>query len=320
MKKKIYNVLIIGAGNIGAFYDTPKSKYVLTHAHAFSGHKNFKLIGFVDNDTKKAKEAAKIWGTKFFSSIDEAFSYSEIDVVCNSTPDAVHYEILKKILNKKVKLIFSEKPLTVELKEAKEIIKIAKNKKIAVAVNYRRRYVPEFIKLAEEIKAGLYGEFLTGTGYYGKGLKHNGSHLIDMLRLLLGEIKGSKIVNKTFDFRKDDPSLSAVLSFKNGKNLFLEYVDSRIYTIFELDLSFSGARFRIINSGDNIEKQLVKSDMKFKGYKNISEGLILKTSLDRSMYFAADNIYKYLVKGQKLFNSIEDSFKTMETTDKILHS
>jgi hypothetical protein len=34
IKKGIFNVMIILAGNIGAFYDTPDSKNIRTHAHA----------------------------------------------------------------------------------------------------------------------------------------------------------------------------------------------------------------------------------------------------------------------------------------------
>lgn len=321
MKNKVYNVLIIGAGKIGAFFDSPESKYVLTHAHAFTHHPGFKLIGFVDSDIKKAKKAAKLWKTKVFSNIDEAFDYcNTIDVICNATPDEIHYDILKKILDKKIKLVFTEKPLTRKLSEAREILKISKKRKIPILVNYRRRFVPEFIKLAEEIKAGIYGDFLTGTGYYGKGIMHNGSHLVDMLRFLVGEISSVKLIGKIFDYKQTDPSLSAVITLKNKKKFYLEYIDSRIYTIFEIDLLFSKGRLRIIDCGDKIEKQEIVSDKKFKSYKNISDSIVFKTSLNSSMYFAADNIYKYLINDEKLLNSIAEGLKTIESVNQILHS
>lgn len=320
MKNRILNVVIIGAGNIGAFYDTPKSKNILTHAHAFSVHKGFNLIGFVDTDLKKAKQAANLWSVKYFSNIDEAFNSNNIDIVCNTTPDEIHYQILKKILDKKVSFIFTEKPLTKKIKEAQEIIKISKAKKITVMVNYRRRFVPEIINLEKDIKAGLYGKFLTGTGYYGKGILHNGSHLVDMLRFLVDEIVGSQVISKIIDYKKEDPSLSAILKFRNKQNFFLECVDSKIYTVFEIDLLFSKARLRIINSGDEIEKQVIVNDNKFKNYHNIEKGLVIKTSLNKSMYFAADEIFNHLTKGKKLVNSIDEAYKTMLTSIKIHNS
>lgn len=318
MNHKKYNVLIVGAGKIGAFYDSPKTKFVLTHAHAFTQHEGFNLIGFVDTNFQKANDAAKLWGTRAFLNIDEAFSSEKIDVVCNSTPDEYHYGILNEILLKDVKIVFSEKPLTKNIAEAREIVKKSRRNKIPVVVNYRRRFVPEFYNLAREIKAGKFGDFISGTGYYGKGILHNGSHLIDLLRLLVGEVTISQIFEKTFDFTRDDPSLSAILKI-NSRNFYLNGIDSNLYTIFEIDLLFSNTRLRIIDSGNKIEKHVVVTDPKFNDHKNMVVSQVISTSLDMSMYFAVDNIYRYLKGTKKLLNPTEEGFISMETTDKILH-
>ena len=87
----VFNVLIVGAGNIGAFYDNPESKNVLTHAHAFYKHLNFQIIGFIDINESKAENAAQIWGGKKFINIKDAFNESNIDVVVNDTPDEFHF-------------------------------------------------------------------------------------------------------------------------------------------------------------------------------------------------------------------------------------
>ena len=54
------NVVIIGAGKIGAFFDSPDSSNILTHAHAFTANRNFRLLGFVDKDLNQAGRAAQI--------------------------------------------------------------------------------------------------------------------------------------------------------------------------------------------------------------------------------------------------------------------
>lgn len=46
-------VVIIGAGNIAAGFDTPESKKILTHAHAVVVNPDFQLLGFYDIDEKK---------------------------------------------------------------------------------------------------------------------------------------------------------------------------------------------------------------------------------------------------------------------------
>ena len=143
-----YNVLIIGAGNIGAFYDSPRSNRILTHAHAFQTHKMFNLLGFVDVNIKKAQKAASVWGGKAFFSIEQTFfSSEEIDAASVAVPDEFHFDIVKTLMRFPVRCIFLEKPVTKTITEANAILKLQRNKHIPIAVNYSRRFVPEFQKI-----------------------------------------------------------------------------------------------------------------------------------------------------------------------------
>ncbi len=315
-----YNVFIVGAGMIGAFFDIPESEKILTHAHAFTKHAGFNLIGFFDKDIKKAQKAANIWGGNAFESINEAFSSEIIDVVSVAVPDEYHYAVLKEISKFPIKVVFAEKPLTKTVNEAKEIVQIYKEKNIDVIVNYSRRFVPEFERIENNIEKGIYGEYLTGTGYYGKGIIHNGSHLIDLLRYLIGEIDTIKPISSIQDFYPDDKSISAVLTFENNKPFFIQYIDCRKYTIFEIDILFERKRIRIYDSGFKIEEYDIQENKIFKGYKNIVKNAEIDTSLHNAMYNAAENIYRHLIEGQNLKCNIEDGYKTLQTSIKIKES
>jgi len=317
-KEELLRVLIVGAGNIGALYDTPKSKNVLTHAHAFSLHKNFTLVGFVDTDEAKAKKASAIWGGKAFSSIKDAFSDEQVDVAVNATPDHKHFETLKELMKLPIRFIFTEKPLTGTLSEAKEIQKLAKQKNIGIAVNYRRRFVPDFITLEKDIKNGRYGEYLSGNGYYGKGIVHNGSHIIDLLQYFIGEITSATPLIPSETKNGYDPEISYMIQFNGGKSFILQNIDYRNYTIFEVDLLFSKARLRITDSGFRIETQKVKDDKVFHGYRNMEVCAVKDTSLGMAMYFCADNIYRHLSKKEPLACSLADGCSTMSAISKIV--
>lgn len=317
---KKFNALIVGAGNIGAFFDNPESEKILTHAHAFTKHAGFKLIGFFDKDIKKAEKAANIWGCNVFESINEAFSSEIIDVVSVAVPDEYHYTVLKEISKFQVKVVFAEKPLTKTVDEAKEIVQIFKDKNIDVIVNYSRRFVPEFEKIKKEIDRGIYGEYLTGTGYYGKGIIHNGSHLIDLLRYFIGEIDTIKPICSISDFYSDDKSISAVLTFENNRPFFVQTADCRKYTIFEIDILFERKRIRIYDSGFKIEEYDIQGNKIFKGYKNIVKTAEIDTSLHNALYNAAENIYNHLIEGQNLKCNIGDAYKTLNTSIKIKES
>ena len=287
--EQIYNVIIIGAGNIGAFFDSPEDDKVLSHAHAFKEHEGFNLLGFVDIDIDKAKKAASVWGGKAFKDIEEAFNATRIDVAVVAVPDEYHYSILKKLSGFPLRVVFTEKPIARTLNEAEDINRKFIEKNIGMVVNYSRRFVPAFEKIKKEISEGAYGAYLTGTGYYGKGIIHNGSHLIDLLMFFIGDIKEIVPLGELADFYEDDKSVSAVLAFEDKKQFFLQYVDCRKYTLFELDLLFEMKRIRIFDLGFKIEEYDVQDSKVFNGYRNIVKTAVYDTSLKRkftSMYFA----------------------------------
>lgn len=315
--EKQYNVLIVGSGNIGAFFDTPFSENILTHAHAFYITKGFNLLGFVDVSKQKVEDAAKLWKVNCFSSLEEAFDKNKIDVVSVCVPDDYHYDILKKVSNFPVKLVFAEKPLAKSLNQAEEIIKKYKEKNIKCLVNYSRRFVSKFKTLKDSILNGEYGDFICGNGYYGKGTLHNGSHLIDFLRYTIGEIKDVKAINHNFDFYKDDPSVSAVLNFQKGGNFVMQNVHCSNYTIFELELLFEKKRIRIVDSGFKIEEYDVLNSEIFSGYKNLFKAKEYKTDLNKAMLNSVINIYNNLMDNEALKCTLEDGYRVMEICESL---
>lgn len=316
MKQK-YSVLIIGAGQIGSFYDSPKSKDILTHAHAFSSHPGFNLLGFVDKNQNQAKKAAKIWRTETFPDIKSVYKNNKVDVVVEAVSDEYHFKVLKKISEFPVKLVLAEKPLTINVDDGKKIIELYNKKKIPVLVNYSRRFVPEFQDLQKNIKKGLFGAYLSGSGYYGKGFLHNGSHMIDLLRYLIGEIKDSKRISEETDFSKNDKSMSVVLHFNNDRYFSLQNINCQKYSIFELDLFFEKARIRIINSGFQIEEYVVNEDEKFKGYRQLTKKKNIETQLNKACYYCADNIYNFLRDTEEIHSTMEEGLKTLIACKKI---
>lgn len=315
--EKEYNVLIIGAGNIGAFFDTPESSNVLTHAHAFTKIQEFNLLGFVDADSDKAEKASILWNTLHFKSLEEAFKKNRIDIVSLCVPDEYHYELLKKLAYFPIKLIFAEKPLAKNLKEAEEIISLYNKRNVKCLVNYSRRFVPEFEILKASVLSGDYGKFICGNGYYGKGIMHNGSHLIDFLTYIIGEIEDVKTFNYDYDFYNDDPSISAVLKFQKCGTFTMSNIPCSNYTIFEIELLFEKSRIRIIDSGFKIEIHELLNNSLFKGYRNLVKNDELNTSLGNAMENAVINIYNNLSFNEELKCTLENGYRAIEVCEKL---
>lgn len=299
------NALIIGSGQIAAGYDNPQDNCVLTHAHAYTKHDKFNLLGFYDFDFEKAKIAAAKWGVNAFSALDEI---KNVDVVSICSPDNFHLSSLKEALRLNPKLVFLEKPLSDNLEEAKEIIEISK--KVPILVNYSRRFVPEFQELSKKIKEGKFGAFQYGVGYYGKGFIHNGSHMTNLLDLLVGKVTNADIVQEFEDFYPNDKTKTAILTI-NNKIFTMKGLDCRNYTIFELDLMFEKGRIRILESGKKIEIYLPKESDKYAGYVNLELSETINTNLDFAMLNAVDNIYQHLENKKPLKSTVQQAFEAI---------
>ncbi len=117
--KKIYNVGLIGCGNIAETY--------------FRAHKyfnNFKIIKCADINIMAAKKCAKLYNILSVS-VDELINDNQIDVILNLTIPKAHYIIAKKALMSG-KHVYSEKPLAISLKQGENLIKLANKKKLYI--------------------------------------------------------------------------------------------------------------------------------------------------------------------------------------------
>lgn len=296
----MYSALIIGAGQIAGGYDNPSDNDILTHAHAYENSKNIELLGFYDINIEQAKKMASKWDSKAIEDLDEVKS---IDVVSICTPNSFHLKSVQDALKLNPKVIFLEKPVSDNLKDAQEIYEISK--KVPVLVNFSRRFVKEFQELAKDIKTGKFGKYQTGSGFYGKGFIHNGSHMRNLMELFLGDIKKITILEEINDFFENDTTKTAILEFENDKKFFMQGCDCNKFSIFDFDLMFEKAKIRIINSGNNIEIYTVKENLIYKGYYSLCLNKSYPTELNFALQNAVSNIEEFITCGQKLISPVK---------------
>lgn len=291
------NVLIIGAGQIAAGYDSPSSTKILTHAHAIHRHPGFNLIGFYDTDKKKAAAAAKKWNSQAFDNLSGA----DILVIC--TPDSNHLDSIRQAVALAPKLIILEKPIASNYNDAEQIISAVRG--LPTQVNLSRRFIREFQALSLDVK--YYGTFLAGTGYYGKGFVHNGSHMIDLLKMLLGEIISVTVLNEFHDYSSDDLTKDVMIHYNNGGEFYMKGINCNLLTIFELDLIFEKARVKILDSGERIQIFRLSQSEKYQGYINFTNSEEIRTEIDNAMYNLYQNIYDFVIHNAELLSPIENA-------------
>jgi len=313
-----YKVGIIGAGRIASGFDNPRTKKILTHAHAYAVHPQTDLVGFFDINRKASKAASKKWSTFAFMSLEAMFREAKPDIISVCTPDENHFSTLVKVVRYRPRLVICEKPVTTDLQKTKKILNLYKAAKIPFLVNYSRRFDNKIQKLRREIRSSKYGKTLSASGIYTKGILHNGSHLIDLCRYLFGEVLEFKTMYAVPDYKKNDRSVAGFINFERCPHFHLMVGDARNYSIFELDILLEKKRFRFFNSGFNVSIQKVEKDPLFKGFQNLGKPAVVKTSLNRVPLTLVNNAINYLEHKQSLICDIEDVLKTQEFCELLL--
>ncbi len=112
------------------------------------------------------QKAQKYSIPRCYRTVDELLADSDITSVHNCTPNNLHFEINKKVIESG-KHIFSEKPLTMESGQSKALLDLLKaNPDIVAAVNFLYRMNPLVQEMKQRIKHGDIGKPILAHGSY----------------------------------------------------------------------------------------------------------------------------------------------------------
>lgn len=160
MKK--YNFAILSAGNIAGVMAGTVSKMT------------DELVPYAigARDLGRAKAMADKFGfEKSYGSYEELVRDENVDLVYVASPHSHHYEHVKLCLNHG-KNVLCEKAFTVNAKQAKEIIALAKEKNLFLGEAVWTRYMPWVPKVKELINQGEIGEVQAVQCVFGQPLMH----------------------------------------------------------------------------------------------------------------------------------------------------
>lgn len=317
-KKAKYNALIVGAGNIGAGYDTPESGDILTHAHAYMEHQDTALVGFVDFNKETGIRAANTWQTGFFSSLGKAFEQESIDIVSICTPTTTHAEILRTVLPFGPKLVICEKPMTSDTIEGEHIAEEYKASGIPLLVNYSRRFSHDIASLGKQIKAGEFGRMQNVRCIYTKGLHNNGSHMVDLLRVFCGELTPKTLLASLEDHIPGDLSVAAFLVSNTCDQIYLTIGDARTCSVFEMDILFEKGRIQLLDSGNRICIQRCEEDSQYPGYVTLVSSKVIETDIKYACQHMVENAVAHIDNSTApLLCSAQEALATQRTLDRL---
>lgn len=293
--------VIIGCGNIAGGYDASASPgdWPLTHAGAFSAHGGFELTACCDPDSQKRTEFQRKWNVLESSSHPEELDISErsIDVVCICSPTSVHTQHLGTALAWKPKLLFCEKPVTLDTHETEYWVQRYADAGIPFIVNHNRRWAPDVLMLKDDLAQNKWGAVRSISATYNKGILNNGSHMVDLIHFLLGTMKLKSAGSEVYDHWPHDPSIPALLETETGVPVALNIANAKDYALFELQLVTEKGVLRMEAGGMNWSSQPVIDSPDFPGYRSLSSANQIAGRYREAMSCAVENIYNVLTVG-----------------------
>lgn len=295
------------------------SEFPYTHAGAYKRDGRFNLTACVEPDESRRKTFMEKWNvSRGFSSIDEALhSGNQFDVISICSPTPSHIHDLEIALQLKPKLIFCEKPVTTSFIETERLVVACQNANVQLAVNYSRRWDVDISALQADMQAGKWGQLRSVVGIYNKGILNNGSHMVDLLHLLVGEMNIVKVGQPVQDFFENDPSVPAWLEAENGLPVQLVCGHAEDYAIFELQMIFSQGVLSMEEGGIFWRERRAKDSETFKGYRVLDEGVRRAGQYPATMCTAVDNIYRAITQGDALAGTGESALAAQRLCEQI---
>ena len=197
-------------------------------------NKRNKLTTVYSSNLARAKFIAEKFSAKNYFNDFQEFLKEDFDALYISSKNSDHYwQVIEAA--KAGKNILCEKPLALNSTQVKEMIEVCNQNNVQLAVNYVYRFHPLVIKAKELIDKQLLGKIVYISANYnvnyspndnfrftkadsgGGALRDIGTHMIDLLMFLGGEIKQVKgfVDNVVYSSQVDDNAL-AVLKFEAG--------------------------------------------------------------------------------------------------------
>jgi predicted dehydrogenase len=252
--------VLVGFGGISAGLadDARMKRYFryATHAQVLRDHPDFECIAVVDPRQDARDAAQSIWKIPI-TAADVAELPADLapDVAVIATPPDARLGSIPPHASLRGLLV--EKPIgSPGSGDSRRFMDYCLAHDIAVQVNFWRRGDVALQNLATGELHKLIGQCQAGSALYGNGLFNNGIHLIDLVRMLLGNIAEvralSDLAAETHGPIKGDYRVAFALKLRTGALIAVHPLDFSNYREVGLDLWGTAGRLQIAHEGLNI--------------------------------------------------------------------
>ncbi|GDY22426.1 3-chlorobenzoate-3,4-dioxygenase dehydrogenase [Verrucomicrobiota bacterium] len=162
---------------------------------AFNDRPDLEVVAVADPDPAgRAKAAARTKAPRHYADYRELLENEKPQLASLAPRHSDQHHAMGLAALQAGAHIYSEKPFTTTLAEADELLALAAQKKLRIAVAHQMRLAPNVVHLQQSLAAGLLGDLLEIRAHGkqdaragGEDLIVLGTHLFDLLRLFAGD-------------------------------------------------------------------------------------------------------------------------------------
>jgi len=313
-----FRTVLIGFGKMGAGFgrDPVMARYFqyASHAQVLASHPLFSWEAVVDPSEKALAVARDQYHTPVLAhNVEELKRLYAPEVAVLATPTRGRLELLSHLPS--LKGLVVEKPLGTSLAEGRELVDFCRQKGIAVQVNFWRRGDEFYRDLASRGMKDLVGEPYAVFGIYGNGLRNNGSHVIDFVRMLFGEIRSAEVLWPETSFVEgpiaEDRNLHFLLMLESGVKAVFQAIPFRSYREIGLDIWGEKGRLSFMQESlgiylyPRVQNRAIQDEWEVAS----DQPRVFAPTCGNALYRMYDNLAAVLTSGVSLWSPGEEALK-----------
>ena len=334
-QSKIYHALVVGAGRIGFSLGLDRLReQPASHALALAGHPRVRLAGAVDIDPARLSAWQKQFPhTNTYRDLEAALTVEKPEIVVIAVPEAAHAAVALAVFPHRPRLVILEKPVAPNLKEAAAIVRAAARHRVPVSVNHERRFSLDYVRARDWLRDKRIGEvhavraaLWSGAPVWTRGaerdgacsLLHDGTHLVDTVRFLLGR----DLERITVDFmRRGRGGRVDQLFFHGtaGKDVFVELELAGNKRVFDFEIEVTGAAGRL-HLGNGFLRLMRRAPSRlYSGFYSLRRDPAV-TRPKKTGYFSrmVENCVDFLDGRAELVSPLAEGVKTLKTLYRVI--
>ena len=297
----------------------------VVHAQVLADHPAFAWEAVVDPSETALELARERWQIPFVArSVEALVEVYQPEVAVIATPPESRLGIIEHL--PALRAVLVEKPLGLNVAAGQAFLEQCHQRGLPVQVNLWRRADETFRALAAGQLNDLVGRPQAVFGLYGNGLLNNGTHVVDLVRMLFGEIELAQAIGGIAPSPAGpipgDVNMPFCLRVGGNLVVTMQPINFVHYREVSLDIWGEQGRMFIMQGGLRIflfprcEHRAIQNAQEIAS----DQPKTLASTVGHAVYHIYDNLAAHIHDGALLWSSGRSALQTAKVVEAVLNS